>query len=160
MTDRWVPSGREFDEGAQSPLPSTRTSRRGRLLDRVLGRTRRNRPEIEVRPGVGEARMIVHTPPPAVEQTEHGISPVTSTGTAPDPVKSATQTRPASPPVEELPTPRRRARRQIVRPGIAPEIGPRPEGSDDGPVGSWPKDLTDTEMHRLIGPTQNYDDAT
>lgn len=62
MTKQWVPTGRDFDEGAESPLVFERPKRSRRLLDRVLGRSRAPHPELEVRPGVGEARSVTVAP--------------------------------------------------------------------------------------------------
>jgi hypothetical protein len=158
MTDRWVPTGREFDEGTQSPLGPGKASRRSRLLDRVLGRTRRVRPEIAVRPGVGEARVVFQAPPSMPESAQGtAASPVPTIGAPSTPAEPPPHTYAA---IEPTAPHRRSRRRTTVRRGIAPDIGPRPERSDDGPVGSWPKDLTEAEICRLIGPTQNYDDAT
>lgn len=158
MTERWVPTGREFDEGAQSPLAPGKAQRRSRLLDRVLGRKRRARREIEVRPGVGEARMVVQTPPPLPKQELGPEDPPSLPGEPPPfapPVPAAAQ---AAPPAVEPPG--RRRRQTTVRPGVVPEIGPRAGTTDGGRVGSWPEHLTDSEMRRSIGPTQDYDDAT
>jgi len=83
MTARWVPTGREFDEGAESPLDLPQPSRSRRLLDKVLGRNRGARPEMQMRPGVGEARSVddsptpKHAAPPSPPEFD-GAAPITA----------------------------------------------------------------------------------
>lgn len=171
MTERWVPTGREYDEGTQSPLAPENTRRRGRLLDRVLGRTkRRARQEIDVRPGVGEARTVVQ-PPPSVRPAGAPAGTPTKSVTPADLPSAASLARPtpqvASPKVDRpgmrdapiQPAGPRRRRRTTIRPGVAPEIGARPKESQER-LGTWPEHMTNAEMRRQIGHTQNYDDAT
>jgi hypothetical protein len=56
--------------------------------------------------------------------------------------------------------PGRRRRRTLVSGGLVPEIAPRPTGDPNARVGTWRRGLTELELHRHIGSTQNYDDAT
>ena len=117
MTERWVPTGRELDEGAQSPIGPDQSSRRGRLLDRVLGRTRRARAEIEVRPGVGEARRVVQPTQPVAAEPLPRIEtprveflaspqPIADTPTVPRVDKSSDRPRPShsAPPPDTSPS--------------------------------------------------------
>jgi hypothetical protein len=244
LTERWVPTGHEFEEGAKSPLEPERPRRSKRLLDKVLGRRSAARHKLELRPGVGEARSVltpragssagIETVGTAPAPTPIDLTTELSQGERPDQgrVAEPSTTAPASsltpdeyrslqtyarmvdqavqlagegraeeasidvararriastlpagvelggypsklddcerrlraipgPPFSPQSPPRRR-RQTTVRPGVAPEIGPRPLADEDpdGRVGEWERGLDARGQHRKIGPTQNYGDST
>lgn len=152
MKDRWVPTGREFDDSAQSPIPKGRPGRTKRLLDKVLGRPRTAHHHLEVRAGVGEAREVLGPPSAVFDQTAAG-SPAEAPSAPPPASESAlavtgigapapqvdTQAHPspkaglqrsssgvahATPVTQRSPSPpqARRRRQMRVKPGVAPEI--------------------------------------
>jgi hypothetical protein len=161
MSEHWVPTGREFDEGANSPL-HPKKQRTKRFIEKVLGKSRRAHDELAVRPGVGEARAVLDARPtaapnstalpPGVAEAKASSSASAQSPQLPKPPASAARS-------EQGHSGPRRRRQTTIRPGVAPEIGARPEDVG-GRVGSWPADLTEQELRRNIGPTQHYGDST
>lgn len=179
VNQRWVPTGREYEERAQSPLGPGEPVRRRKLLDRVLGRNRRARTEVVVPPGVGEARAVVNPSsyrselrgsegaPPQANSVPVQVPPATEARTRTTAPTPATAQAPvAGAPVrKQQPRSGRKAgsrpiRRTSIREGLVPEIQPRVSTDPDARVGTWPEHLTEEQMRRQIGSTQNYGDCT
>lgn len=151
--DRRVPTPAEFEKAISQ-------SAGGKFL-RFFKRTKR----FQVKQGVGESKDVLQTqrltwPPPV--QKPAPVSPVAESKTAERPAPTVTSPAPIS--FERAPAPTRKppSRRPI---NISPEVRAQrassaaaassgAEETDWAP--SWPPGISEAEMRKRIGPTQNY----
>lgn len=79
MSKGWVPTGHEFEEGAESPIEARQGTTPKRLLERVFGRKKAAKVRLEVRDGVGEARRVASPRAPALPAAPAAMAPQSAT---------------------------------------------------------------------------------